>query len=801
MVLKPLEFTECITDSPLFREKLHAHEKELEGTSQQMKRLIKELKELLSAAQNLSRAQRTLSNTLKNFKFELIGESRTDDESVISQSFAEFGKLIDAIEDERGRMMERTHDQIIVPLETFRKERIGGVKEGKKKFEKQTAKFCQSQERYLNLSTKKQDAILQEADATLEMEQRHFCQASLQYVFLLQEVQEQKKFEFVEILLTLMLGWLTFYHQGYETAEESRPYLNELQFRIQRTRENFTATRDKTEQLMKKTLEMRVGKALEPGSSNRTTKEGYLFLMEKKAFGVTWTKNYCTYRKETKEFSMTPYNQMTAKFTNPDVMMLESCIRRMSDSIEKRFCFDLTCIDRPGVVFTLQALSEEDRKQWMDAMDGKEPMYSTPVAMKTIKSEESTALDDVGFFFVTKCIDTIEARGLDEQGLYRVVGVASKKTKLLALGMDKKRFEKDDLSEWETKVITSSLKAYFRHLVTPLMTFHLHNDFISAAKLENSEDRVRRITELVHCLPPLHYNMLKILIEHLNRVASNSDKNLMPVSNLGVCFGPTLLRPEVETVAAIIDIKFYNIVVEILIEKCHQIFVPQFKTEADVIPDPSQTKTFQIAPLSNPRKLNNSTVTSVLTGKPNLDGATALSTSLHNVAIPNAHPKAALSAPFQRSGRVANAVAAFSEGNLLTLTSTSQHHSAYPSPPNLKILHKSNLVNSDLINSTSSSNESVSSMSSRELPSHTYGTPRKRSASHSNEVSTNYVRMYRNGKVRTLYACLGEHDGELSFEPNQIITNVKCTLEPGWLEGTLNGKTGLVPENYVEPLP
>lgn len=56
-------------------------------------------------------------------------------------------------------------------------------------------------------------------------------------------------------------------------------------------------------------------------------------------------------------------------------------------------------------------------------------------------------------------------------------------------------------------------------------------------------------------------------------VASNADKNLMPVSNLGVCFGPTLLRPEVETVAAIIDIKFYNIVVEILIEKCHQVCI------------------------------------------------------------------------------------------------------------------------------------------------------------------------------------------------------------------------------------
>ncbi|CAH1370218.1 hypothetical protein MTP99_011779 [Tenebrio molitor] len=56
-------------------------------------------------------------------------------------------------------------------------------------------------------------------------------------------------------------------------------------------------------------------------------------------------------------------------------------------------------------------------------------------------------------------------------------------------------------------------------------------------------------------------------------------------------------------------------------------------------------------------------------------------------------------------------------------------------------------------------------------------------------------------RVRTLYACLGEHDGELSFEPNQIITNVKNSQEPGWLEGTLNGKTGLIPENYVEILP
>lgn len=49
-------------------------------------------------------------------------------------------------------------------------------------------------------------------------------------------------------------------------------------------------------------------------------------------------------------------------------------------------------------------------------------------------------------------------------------------------------------------------------------------------------------------------------------MAAKSDKNKMTVSNIGVCFGPTLLRPEEETVAAIMDIKFCNVVVEILIE-------------------------------------------------------------------------------------------------------------------------------------------------------------------------------------------------------------------------------------------
>lgn len=61
---------------------------------------------------------------------------------------------------------------------------------------------------------------------------------------------------------------------------------------------------------------------------------------------------------------------------------------------------------------------------------------------------------------------------------------------------------------------------------------------------------------------PAHF----LSLSDLNSVASHHHQNLMTIANLGVVFGPTLLRPQEETVAAIMDIKFQNIVVEILIE-------------------------------------------------------------------------------------------------------------------------------------------------------------------------------------------------------------------------------------------
>lgn len=105
--------------------------------------------------------------------------------------------------------------------------------------------------------------------------------------------------------------------------------------------------------------------------------------------------------------------------------------------------------------------------------------------------QQECHLDDLGYYFVRKCIDTIEARSLDDQGLYRVGGVNSRVARLLQMCLDRKNYNPttgqikmpdfSDPVEWETKTITSALKNYLRNLSEPLMTYNLHPSIIEAA--------------------------------------------------------------------------------------------------------------------------------------------------------------------------------------------------------------------------------------------------------------------------------------------------------------------------------
>ncbi|XP_026227092.1 oligophrenin-1 isoform X3 [Anabas testudineus] len=574
----PLEFSDCYLDSPEFRDTLKSYEVELERTSKFLKEVIKDGNSVISAIRGYSLAVQKFSQTLCLFQFDSIGDFLTDDEINIAQSFQEFAVLLQEVEHDRMMVVQNASDLLIKPLEKFRKEQIGLTKEKKKKFEKESEKYYSQLDKHLSISAKKKESQLQEADELLDKERINFYESSVEYVYQIHQVQDRKKFDVVEPVLAFLHSILTLNNLTVEMTQDFMPYKQELQLSLQNTRNHYESTREEMEELMKRMKHpSQICKM-----HSFLPMEGYLLCQEKWALGMTWVKYYCKYNKETRLLVMTPCEQKPTTKQGSTQLTLKSCIRRKTESIDKRFCFDVETNERNTPV-TFQAFSEGERKLWMEAMDGKEPIYHSP-----IHKQAEMELNEIGFKFVRKCINYVETKEVTQEGVYRTVGSNIQVQKLLNAFFDPTNPGDVDFqsSDWDGKTITSALKFYLRSLSEPLMTYSLHRDLMCAAKSDNLDFRLSEIHSLTYKLPEKNREMLAMLIKHLVNVCSHSDENLMTPSNMAVIFGPTLMRAQEETVAAMLDIKFQNIVVEILIEDCKKIFchMPEESTAPPVPP-------------------------------------------------------------------------------------------------------------------------------------------------------------------------------------------------------------------------
>ncbi|KAK7035300.1 Rho-type gtpase-activating protein [Paramarasmius palmivorus] len=146
---------------------------------------------------------------------------------------------------------------------------------------------------------------------------------------------------------------------------------------------------------------------------------------------------------------------------------------------------------------------------------------------------------------VEKCIEAVEAIGMDYEGIYRKTG-GSGQSRIITQLFERGNYDAFDLRDQEKFndicSVTSVLKTYLRNLPDPLLTHDLHDHFMSAVEIKDMTTKDNTLTELVNKLPPEHYYTLRALMLHLHRVRERSEVNLMNARNLGVVFGPTLMR-------------------------------------------------------------------------------------------------------------------------------------------------------------------------------------------------------------------------------------------------------------------
>lgn len=413
-----------------------------------------------------------------------------------------------------------------------------------------------------------------------------------------------------------------------------------------------------------------------------------------------------------------------------------------------------------------------------------------PNPPQTPHQQQECHLDELGYCFVKKCIETIETRGLDDQGLYRIGGVGSRSARLLQICMDRKNYNQatgevnlpdfSDPVEWETKTITSALKNYLRLLSEPLMTFNLHPIIIEAAKIENTETRTARIKSLVQQLPVGNFTLLKILVEHLKNVASHSQKNLMTTSNLAICFAPTLMKGPHESALSIMEVKYSNVVAHTLIEDYDSIFnaprLPQIQ-QPQVITQPVQY--IQSTQASNCEEQF---------GLPYQSHQSSNSTS--NIS----HPKK----PFKCQNG-SNDLAQFA---LKSYDHTSRPSTFIPNPLDIRPINDLKTYSFDqalmvpkehtVHHLGGSMNNSLNYIGypSSQTSSHPHSLNYSSCSLNNGTLGDQYNNLnpmnslpyyptqanklpYCSSKVITLYACVADTDSELSFGPNEIITDGK----------------------------
>ncbi|KAK9519170.1 hypothetical protein VZT92_021915 [Zoarces viviparus] len=181
-------------------------------------------------------------------------------------------------------------------------------------------------------------------------------------------------------------------------------------------------------------------------------------------------------------------------------------------------------------------------------------------------------------FIITKCISEIERRALKMKGIYRVNGVKTRVEKLCQAFENGK--ELVELSQCSPHDISNVLKLYLRQLPEPIMLFRLYNSLMGLAKEslqgeaetpegEEAESNsinpmggkgpelvdlgpdtdpevlvlVDKLKELLKELPKANITTLRYIIRHLRKIAELEGDNKMSPSNLGIVFGPSLMRP------------------------------------------------------------------------------------------------------------------------------------------------------------------------------------------------------------------------------------------------------------------
>ncbi|KZV85841.1 hypothetical protein EXIGLDRAFT_841188 [Exidia glandulosa HHB12029] len=184
---------------------------------------------------------------------------------------------------------------------------------------------------------------------------------------------------------------------------------------------------------------------------------------------------------------------------------------------------------------------------------------------------------------VSMLLAEIESRGLSEEGLYRIAGQKSVNDRIKELFNSGGTVDlKSDLF-LDIYSLCDVVKAWFRELPGGLFPEESYLQVLPTMQHPDFESRIESARNLVHGLPRANFDLLRRVVEHLERVTDYEEQNHMTAENLAIVFGPNLIRaPSSNLTSALSSMGQATLLARLFIMNFHSIFdEPEPEADAD----------------------------------------------------------------------------------------------------------------------------------------------------------------------------------------------------------------------------
>ncbi|XP_060581327.1 rho GTPase-activating protein 44-like isoform X5 [Ruditapes philippinarum] len=167
------------------------------------------------------------------------------------------------------------------------------------------------------------------------------------------------------------------------------------------------------------------------------------------------------------------------------------------------------------------------------------------------------------------CVCFLLDVGLEEEGLFRIAGMASKVKKLKASFDAGIEFE--DSGELDPHTVAGAFKQYLRELPEPLLTFKLFPDFMAAAQ-KPQDQRLQALWCVVDRLPKPNYDNFRYLIKFLSKLTEKSEVNKMTPGNIAIVIGPNLIWSEGDSGPNMMNTGILSLITELIVQHADWFF-------------------------------------------------------------------------------------------------------------------------------------------------------------------------------------------------------------------------------------